>query len=303
MANPGLLETITRSWKQDPEHYAQGQTTGLSAALWSNSQNSTIEVNAHPVADQNIVCLKLASFSADYWRDGKATYSGPSTVGDVSIVTAGSQPRAVMRGKFSCLHFYVPNDFLKDTLIKEGLSLSAQNLEIVDPKRIYDPIIERIGRDIICEMRSDLPLSRLRMDALGLDLAIQIIRKYSAESMTKILPGELAKGGLSPRKMRRCVDMLTADLSQEHSLSTLAAEVGLSPFHFARSFKLSVGAPPHAYLTQLRMQKAKSLLSDTEMSVTDIAFEIGYESSQALSRAFRKMFHCSPMQFRRDRSA
>lgn len=301
MAGPVLLEKISRSWKQSPMHFAQGVNTGLSAALWVNNEVSTIEVNAEPVVSQNIVCLKMATFSADYWRDGRLTYSGPSTAGDISIVTAGSQPRAVMRGSFVCLHFYVPDDFLKGALVQEGHAISSSNLEIIDPKRVYDPIVERIGREVIGEMRADLPLSRLRLDALGLDLAVQMIRKYSTGGISKKLPAGPIRGGLSPWQLRRCIDMLSDDLAQDHSLSTLAAGVGLSPFHFARSFKLSSGVPPHVFLTRLRMEKAKMLLTDTDMAVTDIAFEIGYESSQALSRVFKKMFNCSPTEFRRDR--
>ena len=69
----------------------------------------------------------------------------------------------------------------------------------------------------------------------------------------------------------------------------LAAEAGLSVFHFARMFKQTVGVPPRVYLTQLRMEKAGELLQSTELSITDIAQEVGYSSSQVLARPGQKV--------------
>jgi hypothetical protein len=67
LKDPALLEHVTRSWKQAPEHFAQGsESTGISAALWTNRNDASIEVNAEPLEDQHIVCLKFSAFEADY---------------------------------------------------------------------------------------------------------------------------------------------------------------------------------------------------------------------------------------------
>ncbi|MGL4437888.1 MAG: helix-turn-helix domain-containing protein [Bosea sp. (in: a-proteobacteria)] len=79
----------------------------------------------------------------------------------------------------------------------------------------------------------------------------------------------------------------------------MAAEARLSPFHFARMFKQSVGMPPRVYLTRLRMEKACELLEKTDLPVTEIAFEVGYSSNQVLARVFFKYQHMSPIDYRR----
>jgi AraC family transcriptional regulator len=105
--------------------------------------------------------------------------------------------------------------------------------------------------------------------------------------------------GLAPLAKRRSIEAMRTRMAEDLSLDQLAAEAGLSVFHFARMFKQSVGVPPRVYLTQLRMEKATELLQSTELSVTEIAQEVGYSSSQVLARIFLKHYHRSPTEYRR----
>jgi AraC family transcriptional regulator len=92
---------------------------------------------------------------------------------------------------------------------------------------------------------------------------------------------------------------MRARLSEDLTLEELAGEANLSSFHFARMFKQSVGMPPRVYLTQLRMEKASELLLSTELSITEIAQEVGYSSGQVLARLFVKHQRRSPSDYRR----
>lgn len=92
---------------------------------------------------------------------------------------------------------------------------------------------------------------------------------------------------------------MQARLAEDISLDELAAEARLSPFHFARMFKESVGVPPRVHLTRLRMEKACDLLKNTNLSITEIALEVGYSSNQVLARVFFKHHQMSPSEYRR----
>src|SRR5690606_12277635 len=107
------------------------------------------------------------------------------------------------------------------------------------------------------------------------------------------------RGGLAPWAERRCLELMRARLSEDISLDELAAEARLSPFHFARMFKQSVGVPPRVHLTQLRMERASELLETTNLPVTEIAQEVGYSSNQVLARVFTKHRRMSPTDYRR----
>lgn len=112
-------------------------------------------------------------------------------------------------------------------------------------------------------------------------------------------PVEQARGGLAPWAARRVVEYLHAHLAEEVSLVELAAVANLSPFHFARMFKRTLGVAPHAYQRGLRCERAKMLLAQTRHSVTGIAFDVGYESSQSFARMFRAETGMSPIDWRR----
>lgn len=134
--------------------------------------------------------------------------------------------------------------------------------------------------------------SRLLARAAGCELLAELCRLGGVS----LAP---ARGGLAPWAERRSLELLRDRLSEDICLDELAAEARLSPFHFARMFKQSVGVPPRVYLTRLRVEKACELLEKTDLPVTEIAFEVGYSSNQVLARVFAKHRKMSPTDYRR----
>jgi AraC family transcriptional regulator len=134
--------------------------------------------------------------------------------------------------------------------------------------------------------------SRLLARAAGCEILAELCRLSGAS----LAP---ARGGLAPWAKRRCLELMQERLSEDISLDELAAEARLSPFHFARMFKESVGVPPRVYLTRLRLQRACELLETTDLPVTEIAFEVGYSSNQVLARLFVKHRNMTPSDYRR----
>ncbi len=134
--------------------------------------------------------------------------------------------------------------------------------------------------------------SRLLARAAGCEILAELCRLGGA-------PFAPVKGGLAPWAEQRCLELMRARLSEDISLDDMAAEARLSPFHFARMFKQSLGVPPRVYLTRLRMERACELLAKTDLPVTKIAFEVGYSSNQVLARVFLKHRRMSPSEYRR----
>lgn len=134
--------------------------------------------------------------------------------------------------------------------------------------------------------------SRMLARAAGCEILAELCRLGGA-SFTP------SKGGLVPWAERRCGELMRARLSEDISLDDLAAEARLSPYHFARMFKQSVGVPPRVYLTRLRIEKACELLEQTDLPITEIALDVGYASNQVLARVFLKQMHMTPSDYRR----
>jgi len=81
-------------------------------------------------------------------------------------------------------------------------------------------------------------------------------------------------------------------------LETIAAEAGLSAFHFLRLFSAVLGVTPHQYLVRTRLRRAARLLADADLPVTEIAFDVGFGDLSNFMRTFRRAAGTSPLRFR-----
>jgi len=159
--------------------------------------------------------------------------------------------------------------------------------------RMFDsPTIRSAFRNLWALSEDEGAPSHLLARAAGCEILAELCRLGGA-------PFAPVKGGLAPWAERRCIELMHARLSEDISLDELAAEARLSPFHFARMFKQSLGVPPRVYLTRLRVEKACELLEQTDLSITQIALDVGYSSNQVLARVFLKHMRLSPSDYRK----
>ncbi len=96
------------------------------------------------------------------------------------------------------------------------------------------------------------------------------------------------------RRLLRAKDRMDAASHQEWPVRQLARVSGVSEAHFARSFKEAFGVPPHRYLLTRRIERATALLRDTDLSITEIAFQTGWRSLGTFGRTFRDVTGKSP---------
>src|SRR5262245_31957478 len=100
------------------------------------------------------------------------------------------------------------------------------------------------------------------------------------------------------RRLLRAKDRMDAASHEEWSVRRLARVSGVSHAHFARSFKDAFGVPPHRYLLTRRIERATALLRDTDLSITEIAFQTGWASLGTFGRTFRDITGESPSTIR-----
>src|SRR5688572_24082981 len=100
------------------------------------------------------------------------------------------------------------------------------------------------------------------------------------------------------RRLLRAKDRMDAASHEAWPVPRLARVSGVSEAHFARSFKEAFGVPPHRYLLTRRLERATSLLRDTDLSITEIAFQTGWTSLGTFGRTFRDVTGESPGELR-----
>jgi AraC family transcriptional regulator len=100
--------------------------------------------------------------------------------------------------------------------------------------------------------------------------------------------------------LRRAKSVIAGNIRKSWSLEELAAEVGTSASHFCRAFRNCEGIPPYRYLTGLRIEHAKKLLTLSSTPFSMIAEEIGCETAGQFSRLFKREAGMSPTAYRRE---
>jgi AraC family transcriptional regulator len=106
------------------------------------------------------------------------------------------------------------------------------------------------------------------------------------------------RGGLPEWQQKKLMQYIDEHLAEDVSLLSLAELVHLSPYHFSRAFKQSFGMP-HRYLTNQRIERAKSLLAARKLSVTEIGLDVGFSETSSFTSAFRKVTGETPTDYRR----
>lgn len=103
------------------------------------------------------------------------------------------------------------------------------------------------------------------------------------------------KGKISLARLNQLID---GHLSKPLSVSAMATYMGVSESHFYAKFVQSFHESPHQYALNRRLCWAKNMIASSNLTLSDIAYEIGFSSLSAFSRAFKQRFHCSPSQWR-----
>ena len=96
------------------------------------------------------------------------------------------------------------------------------------------------------------------------------------------------------RRLLRAKDRMDAASHEEWPVTRLARVSHVSATHFARSFKEAFGVPPHRYLLTRRIERAAALLRETDLPITEIAFQTGWQSLGTFGRTFRDITGQSP---------
>jgi AraC-like DNA-binding protein len=136
---------------------------------------------------------------------------------------------------------------------------------------------------------------------------LEVVRRLSEILLIEVLRGHAGESGIDALsalvdpQLGRVLEAVHAEPEADWSLDALARIAGLSRTLFVERFRERMGVPPMRYLTQWRLQKARSLLSRAGSSVAEVSREVGYSSDSAFNRAFRGQFGATPGAFLRAR--
>jgi AraC family transcriptional regulator len=223
------------------------------------------------------------------WRIDGRSYRVQNTAGSLMVAPKGIQAsvRAVR----------TESDVQWILELEPGQSLDLLNGKKFEPTpqlNLRDPQAVRLVQLLQTEVENGFPTGNLFGETVGNSLILYLAQHYSTAA-----PGQdQIRGGLPALRLKRVLEYIESNLSQDVHLGELAETAGLSEFHFAKLFKGSTGASPHQYILQRRLERAKELLRKPSMSLSEISLEAGFADQSHFTNVFRRFVGATPSKFR-----
>lgn len=172
-------------------------------------------------------------------------------------------------------------------------SINAERVELVPQFKLADPLIQQIAYALKSELESGCLSGRLYGESAAAMLAIHLL-KINSPFRQSI---QDYRGGLPKHKLVQVIEYMDEYLDRNIGLSELAQVASMSQYHFARLFKQSMGITPHQYLIGQRVERAKRLLRQYDLSIADVALCCGFANQGHFSYHFKRLVNVTPKAF------
>ena len=250
--------------------------SGCGVVIWEN-QNDRVRY-ARPGNHTFSLYLKNGTGTRRLDAGGVAGWPGA-----VCVMPAGHQSDWEITTQFQFVHLYLSDEKLRSAF-SEIHDCDARRLHLAEENFVDKPKVAGPLAELARAARLD--------DTLRAETAV-------AELIGR-LPGRAVRvsGGLPHHVLRRVEAYIEANLAGVIHLEDLARLAGMSGFHFHRMFRLARGCPPHDWITQHRVRRAKTLLR-AQTPIAEVAVDTGFSSQSHLTRVFRDQTGRTPGQYRR----
>ena len=217
--------------------------------------------------------------------------TGTQNSGNVCVLPSGLAHTARLEDPCEQLALYLDPSVVRRAAAE---SVKSANFEVAERCERSDGVISSIGMALLGELDSEGLSGRLYAESLANVLAVHLLRHYT----TGIGEVKRFSGGLSAQKLRQVTAFVAENYGNDIRLSQLAHAAGMSSFHFAREFKRTTGTTPHQYLIKFRVERAKALLAQGEMPLTEVGLQSGFSHQSHFTRLFRRLTGTTPLSYR-----
>jgi AraC family transcriptional regulator len=231
-------------------------------------------------------------------RSGKNLDECAAVQGTVWVCPAGVREESIEASAMTphILHVFMPRKAFDD--------LADDSLRGADPYEYVryanghrDPLIAQCGLAIAQELHQQSSTGRMLVESIANTIAARLVHTNTGRAPDGVVAA--ARSGLDARRLLRVLEAVEAGLEEDLSIASLASVACLSPFHFARAFKTSMGMSPHQYVSARRLNRAKALVMAGATPLSQIAASLGFSSQANFNRAFKTATGTTPTAYRR----
>jgi AraC-like DNA-binding protein len=209
--------------------------------------------------------VEIEAGESTFFHRGRIESSAP---GDIQVKRPGDVHRTISRNGVGVFQVIA---FPKELVERISMTTTSDGLFVANDPRAAS--FRRLHAAV-----------RTRADRLTLETAV-------TEAITTL--GDLRGAAPESRPVRRAIELLRERLTEQVTLDDLAAHADLDKFHLCRAFREQIGMPPHAYLTHLRISRAKQLLK-SGVRPSAVAPQVGLYDQSQLNRHFRRIVGVTP---------
>ncbi|NMG18328.1 AraC family transcriptional regulator [Brasilonema bromeliae] len=212
--------------------------------------------------------------------------------GCVEIFPAGPCSKISWDKEIDFTHFYLEPTFVSQVAHE---AIDPDHVELLfEPKKV-DLLVYQICLALKADLDVDGSGNGFYADSMATALSAHLLRHYATRKHTL----QEYEDGLPKHKLQQAFDYINEHLGEDLLLTEIAAQLHMSQYYFCRLFKQSTGMTPHRYLIQQRVERAKQLLRQPELTVTDVAMACGFANQSHLAKHFRQHTGVTPKQFRK----
>ena len=237
---------------------------------------------------QHVIAIQTKGFVEAERKLGDRHRKEQIRVGDVCLVPAYTRHWIHAKGEQGLILLGIEPDAIAKIFPKD---LDTKNIELLPHFTKADPLIYHLGLSLKKALQADTIDSRFYAESLSVALIAHLMQFYTANPVPNDFDEDL--------KIKQAKDYIHAHLTEKLSLQAVADTVGVSKYHFCRTFKQNMGLTPWQYVIQQRIELAKQLLKNSQLSIWQIGDRLGYSNSTQFTNFFRKHTSVTPSDFRK----
>lgn len=215
--------------------------------------------------------------------------------GSSLLVPAGQSSYWRCRGSNSSqteLHIHLQPKIVEQ--VAEASEMDTKRIDLANCFCKQDLNLQHIAMLLLAELQSGGMMGQLYLESIIQALVIHLLRHYSEVAKT-ITPQNKS---LTHIQLQQAIDYIHTNLDRDLPLVEIAKVINISPTYFANLFKREMGISPHQYVIGQRVERAKLMLSKTDMAIADLALQVGFSSQSHLTQQFKRLTGVTPKQVR-----
>ncbi|WP_426610392.1 helix-turn-helix domain-containing protein [Bradyrhizobium sp. McL0616] len=281
-------------WRSPPPTFTliSGRPLRIAISRWRVRRRERVEVASDTDDDCHVLSIALRRTRKELFIGGKSVWLGG--VRDEMLLTGPKRGvwRATVEGGCDFLRVFLPQTLIAECYAEAFGGGPSDTISMFGVLPVTDLRLRQLGQTFKALDGYDPIAGPCFADSLGLAVGLRLVELACGAEEA------LANGKLARPQITRVVSYIEDNLAQALCLLELSEVAGLSRVQFVRQFKQATGQPPHAYILQRRIERAKALLKNSDSTIVGVALDLGFCNQNHFARVFSKTVGMTPGRWR-----